>query len=632
MLTAKNRLQSGFAAVVMFVLTLANMAPGTALAAPPDSTADVVYGQLGSFTTNTINPVSANSLNFPDGAVLDSSGNLYIADTNNQRVLFYPAGSTTATRVYGQGGSFTTANINNGGISANSLSVPRGLALDSIGNLYLADAGNARVLFYPVGSTTATRVYGQGGNFTTDTVNNGGISANSLSLLAGIALDSNDNLYAADYNNSRVLFYPAGLTTATRVYGQGGSFTTSTANNGGISANSLSFPNDVAVDSGDNLYVTDSNNRVLFYPMGFTTATRVYGQGGSFTTNTANNGGVSANSLKLPLGVALDNQDNLYVADQLNNRVLFYPAGNTTATFVYGQLGSFTTNTANNGGINADSLSQPRRVVPDGNSGLYVVDEANNRALKYLPPPCPTTFTFDFSGAQYDQCFRDVQRGGEIDDGLDVGNTGHSSLRFTGLTGSGGATWLTVYDATPTTPTPGPVFGAQTLCADILFARFNNIKGAGIVALLNEGPDQKGLALIVSDAGNTDLLRLATIEGDATKKGKFTVLNCGVGGNPCSVPLKNGIAENVWYRLIMTVDPAVPSVTGKVFTHTTPSDPNSDLGFKVGTTLTYEPGVLPAGVLATGENALLAQAVSAVVDLSITNFTNDPDLCRTPPE
>jgi len=99
MLTATHRLQSGLAAVVWFVLALVNVAPGAALAAPPDSTADVVYGQLGSFTTANVNAggLSASSLAAPDGVALDGSGGLYIADTNNQRVLFYPAGSTTAT-------------------------------------------------------------------------------------------------------------------------------------------------------------------------------------------------------------------------------------------------------------------------------------------------------------------------------------------------------------------------------------------------------------------------------------------------------------------------------------------------------------------------------------------------------
>ncbi len=233
---------------------------------------------------------------------------------------------------------------------------------------------------------------------------------------------------------------------------------------------------------------------------------------------------------------------------------------------------------------------------------------------------CPSTFDLDFGGTQYADCFRDVLRGGDVDAGPDVGGTDHSSLVFTGSTGWSGATWLTLYDDTPGTAAPGPVYGPETLCADVLFARFNNMEGAGVVALLNEGVGKRGLALVVSDAGNTDLLQLATVKGDPAKKGKLTVLS--------KVRLKNGIAENVWYRLILTVDPATPRITGKVFTHSVPRDPDSALGVQVGTTLTYQPMSLPAGVTSPGQNGILAQAVRAVVDLSVTNFSNDPALCE----
>jgi hypothetical protein len=70
------------------------------------------------------------------------------------------------------------------------------------------DGFNSRVLFYPSGSTTATRVYGQGGSFTTNTQNDGGISANSLDYSDCVALDSSGNLYVVDYGNNRVLMYP----------------------------------------------------------------------------------------------------------------------------------------------------------------------------------------------------------------------------------------------------------------------------------------------------------------------------------------------------------------------------------------------------------------------------------------
>jgi hypothetical protein len=369
---------------------------GVQPASAQSTTADVVYGQLGSFTTNTANlgGISANSLYSPNAVDPDSSGNLYVADSLNNRVLFYPSGSTTATRVYGQGGSFSTNTANNGGVSANSLNSPYGVPLDSSGNLYVCDYPNNRVLFYLSGSTTATRVYGQLGSFTTNTQNNGGISANSLDRPTGCVLDSSGNLYVADTFSNRVLFYPAGSTTATRVYGQGGSFTTGTVNNGGISANSLYNPYGVALDSSGNLYVADEvNSRVLFYPSGSTTATRVYGQLGSFTSNTANNGGISANTLNNPAAVALDSSGNLYVADFGNARVLFYPSGSTTATRVYGQGGSFINNSGNLGGISANSLDAPLGLALDSSGNLYVDDAGNNRVLVYPPTTTPGIYS-----------------------------------------------------------------------------------------------------------------------------------------------------------------------------------------------------------------------------------------------
>jgi sugar lactone lactonase YvrE len=350
------------------------------------TTASKVYGQGGSFTTNTANKggLSAKSIDSPVAGVFDKNGNLYVADANNNRVLFYPAGSTTATRVYGQGGSFTTNGANKGGINAKSINYPWGVALDGSGNLYVSDCNNNRVLGYPAGSTTAVRVYGQGGSFTTNTANKGGISANSLYCPIGVAVDKKGNVYISDYENSRVLYYPSASTTATRVYGQGGSFTTNTENKGGISADSLDYPGLITLDKNSNLYVADyNNNRVLYYPSGSTTATRVAGQGGSLTTNTANKGGISAKSLSYPWGIAVDGSGNLYVADYDNNRVLYYPMGSSTATTVYGQFGSFTANTANNGGISASSLYYPLAVALDGSGNLYVFDGDNNRVLGY---------------------------------------------------------------------------------------------------------------------------------------------------------------------------------------------------------------------------------------------------------
>jgi hypothetical protein len=185
---------------------------------------------------------------------------------------WYPPGSTTAFRVYGQLGSFSTSARNNGGLSANSLGSPTAVAVDSAGNVYIVDTFiNSRVLVYAPGSTTAFRVFGQLGSFTSGIANNGGISANSLSpppstgfLSVELVVDSAGNVSIADTANHRLLMYAPGSTTAFRVFGQQGSFTSGAQNNGGITASSLSNPQGVTIDSLSNMYITDtSNNRVL---------------------------------------------------------------------------------------------------------------------------------------------------------------------------------------------------------------------------------------------------------------------------------------------------------------------------------------------------------------------------------
>jgi len=97
------------------------------------------------------------------------------------------------------------------------------------------------------------------------------------------------------------------------------------------------------------LLFLQSKTTTTITSIGGPTATRVYGQAGSFTTLTSNKGGISADSLYNPQGIAIDSSGGIYIADRFNNRVLYYSAGSTTATKVYGQNGSFTINTSPTG-------------------------------------------------------------------------------------------------------------------------------------------------------------------------------------------------------------------------------------------------------------------------------------------
>lgn len=365
------------------------------------TSAIAVIGHAGVFTTGTLGGTAANTLNQPSSVRADSSGNLAVSDFGNRRILYYTqanisaGGDITATRVYGQQLSFTcsasfndyTGTCTNGTANANNMASPQSVFLDNSGNIF-AEAGNRVLVFSSNASLAATRVYGQltSTNFTSSTANNGGtVTANTVSNVQQTALDSSGGLYLCDSSNNRVLYYPSGSTTASRVYGQFNSFTASTGNNGGVSADSLSNPTGVALDSNGNVYIADqNNNRILRYTGTSTTATTVYGQA-NFTTSAT---GVTATTLNTPWMLAIDRSDNLFVTDYGNRRVLVFPSGSTTAARVYGQ-GSFTCGLANtNGscattGVTANGLNNPQGVSVDAFGNVYIADTGNNRILIY---------------------------------------------------------------------------------------------------------------------------------------------------------------------------------------------------------------------------------------------------------
>jgi len=379
------------------------------------TTASVVLGQF-DFTHNSPNSVDAGAFSAPSGVAVDKSGvppnRLYVADSNNHRVLGYLNAATflsgaPADLVIGQP-DFFVGLCNNGGLNASGLCTPKGVAVDAAGNLFVADQSNHRVLQYtnpfaacgglfPCVGAGADVVFGQGGVFTTGGCNQGGLSADSLCNPQGVAVDAAGNVFIADFSNHRVLAF-TGATTATVVFGQGGVFTTQLCNQGGLSPISLCNPAGVALDSAGNLYVADqSNSRVLEYntPLTNTEANNVFGQGGIFSSNTCNNGGVSANSLCFPFGVALDSGNKLFVADSSTNRVLEYntPLTNTTANFVFGQNRNFTSS-----GCNLFATRPSRRtlctnsgvsgVAVDAAGNVFIADFNNNRVLEYdIPIP-----------------------------------------------------------------------------------------------------------------------------------------------------------------------------------------------------------------------------------------------------
>ena len=371
---------------------------------------DAVYGQP-NFTTFAAGAAAATSMKQPRAVAVDAAGNLWVADTGNNRVLRFGLSTlnnpapVAADTVIAQK-DFQSGLANAGGaVSASGLDTPAGLALDGQGNLYVSDFNNARVIRFPAPlgpgniAAAANAVWGQS-NLTSHVVAQQATSS-SLRGPQGIAADANGNLYVAAPQDNRVLVFPTAtgsLGSATNVFGQS-DFTTTTANTKTFpqaSSSTLSSPVDVKVDANGNVFVSDSsNNRVIKIPAGSKSANQVWGQSG-FVSNGPNQ--IKAASITFPYQITIDYSQApfaLYVSDTVNNRVLVWKdsvrfRSGDPADAVIGQPGLQSAAANVDSGAaqtpTSTSLSGPTGIAVDPSGTLYVADSGNNRVLRFPRP------------------------------------------------------------------------------------------------------------------------------------------------------------------------------------------------------------------------------------------------------
>jgi hypothetical protein len=168
-----------------------------------------VYGQAGSFTTGTCNAGGIGAYTFCSsrGVTVDASNDLYVSDDGNGRILHYddPLGAATVDRVYGQPDFLGTGC----GLSAVRLCFPYGLDVDPLGGLYVADFGNSRVVHYypPLTDTGGDHALGQA-TLTGGTCNmSTSIGPTTICLPRSVAVDGAGNIFVADTGNHRVLMF-----------------------------------------------------------------------------------------------------------------------------------------------------------------------------------------------------------------------------------------------------------------------------------------------------------------------------------------------------------------------------------------------------------------------------------------
>ena len=508
----------------------------------------------------------------PKGVAVDDAGNLYIADTHNHRIRGVDASgiitTIAGTGEQGYGGD-------GGPAHSARLYLPSAVAVDRAGNLYIADSGNHRIRKVDA-SRTITTIAGTGRTGFSGGYSIGGYSGDGgpaveaeLSEPLGLAVDTSGNLYIADSSNHRIRRIDASgfITTVTGTEGTGFSGGYSNGGYGGDGGSAvmaqLNYPHDVAADSYGSLYIADTWNHRIRRVDASGTITTIAGTGHSDFAG--DYGPAVVAQLSGPKGVAIDGSGNLYIATG-NHRIRRVDALGFIVTIVGPRRDLyFSGGSSGDGGPASEGrVASPSDVAVDSSGNVYIADTWNHR-IRILTRPLesptqlmatPISFQeikLSWQDNSTDETgFRIQRRIGSSASWVEIGTTDanattHSdtglepnttyhyrvrAFRRIGFSDYSNEAVATTPKALPPTltrfnPTSGPVGTQVTITGTHLLGatavRFNAVPAARF-----EVVSETSIEAVVPPAATSGPVSLVTLGGMAVSEDSFSVSDTGI--------------------------------------------------------------------------------------------------------
>jgi trimeric autotransporter adhesin len=340
---------------------------------------DGTYG----FVTDNV-PATTTSLFHPISVAVDTLGNIYIADYSNDRIRKVTRSTGVISTVAGNG--IYDFGGDEGQATSASLRRPKGVTVDASGNIYITDSDNNRIRLVTRSTGVITTVAGIGSvGFSGD---NGLAKSAELHNPAGVTVDASGNFYIADESNHRIRLVTKSTGVITTVAGNG----TRGYSGDGIQATSASLydPSGVALDASGNIYIADSyNNRIRLVTKSTGLISTVAGTGGG--SYSGDLGPATSANIYTPVAVALDASGNIYMADCYNSRIRMVTksTGIITTLAGNGRIGY----SGDNGQATSAALYRPQGVAVDASGRVYIADQSDRIRMveaNELPTTAPS--------------------------------------------------------------------------------------------------------------------------------------------------------------------------------------------------------------------------------------------------